>query len=182
MGASAALVYTGTEPERVAALACVDALGPPDVDPETAPDRFARWLVDLERIAERGRVAPAPDDPAARLRERFFAFSDDVARHMAAHGTREIDGVRVWKFDPLHQTISPQPYSVAQARAFWRRITCPTLYVEGAESAFRLDASEVAERCAALRARRVTVAGSGHHPHLERPVELAAILVEFLRG
>ena len=54
--------------------------------------------------------------------------------------------------------------------------------VEGAESAFRLDPDDVAERLAVLRARRVTIAGAGHHPQLERPEETAAVLIEFLNG
>jgi pimeloyl-ACP methyl ester carboxylesterase len=180
MGASAALPYSGTEPERVRALALIDALGPPDMSPADAPNRFAAWIEGVERIEGRGRRALAPEDPTALLRERFPRFPEAAAAHLAVHGTRVVDGTRVWKFDPLHQTTSPQPYYVAQARAFWDRIACPVLYVEGAESPLRLSADETAARLAALRARRVTMPECGHHPHLERPAELAALLVEFL--
>ena len=180
MGASAALVYAGTEPERVSALALVDALGPPDMGAASAPVRFAAWIESVARIEARGRTARAPDDPAALLRERFPRFSPEVARHLAEHGTHVVEGERLWKFDALHQTSSPQPYYVAQARAFWERITCPVLYIEGTESPFRLDPEETAARLAALRARRVTFPDSGHHPHLEQSAEVAALLVEFL--
>jgi len=182
MGAAAALLWAGVEPERAVALVAVDGLGPPGRTPEEAPAHFVTWLEGLERVAERGRTAPAPDDAAARLRERFPRFSPAVARHMAEHGTRIEGGRRVWKFDALHQTTMPQPYYTAQARAFWRRITCPVLYVEGEESAFRLEPGDTAERLAVLRARRVTIAGAGHHPHLERPEATAAVLLEFLNG
>ena len=73
-----------------------------------------------------------------RLQERFPRFSAEVAQHMADWGTRQDQGARLWKFDPLHQTQSPQPYYVAQARAFWRRVACPVLYVEGRETPLRL--------------------------------------------
>src|SRR6185295_2351622 len=139
MGASAALIYAGTEPERVSALVAVDSLGPPDTLPEAAPDRFAYWIGDLARAEVRGPDADAPADAAARLRERFPRFSPEVAQHMAEHGTRPNGSGRVWKFDPLHQTSVPQPFYIAQARAFWRRISCPVLYVEGGESYLRLD-------------------------------------------
>jgi pimeloyl-ACP methyl ester carboxylesterase len=180
MGGSAALIYAGTEPERVSALVAVDSLGPPDTPPETAPDRFASWIGDLARTEARGPYADAPADAAARLRERFPRFSPEVARHMAEHGTRPDGDGRVWKFDPLHQTSAPQPYYVAQARAFWRRITCPVLYVEGGESELRLHPDDVAARLETLRARRVTIAGAGHHPHLERPDALVRVLRAFL--
>jgi pimeloyl-ACP methyl ester carboxylesterase len=101
---------------------------------------------------------------------------------MAEHGTRPEGDARVWKFDPLHQTLSPQPYSVAQARGFWRRVACPVLYVEGGESDLRLEPDDVAERLVALRARRTTVQGAGHHPHLERPEVLVGVLHDFLAG
>jgi pimeloyl-ACP methyl ester carboxylesterase len=182
MGGSAALVYAGTEPERTTALVCIESLGPPDAPVETAPHRFAAWIDDLERTRGRTRPRVTLDEAAARLRERFPRFSPDVARLMADHGTRAEDGARVWKFDPLHQTRSPQPYSVTQARAFWARITCPTLYVEGGASVLRLEASDLAERLRVLRARRVVVADAAHHPHLERPDATARVLLEFLRS
>jgi pimeloyl-ACP methyl ester carboxylesterase len=146
----------------------------------SAPVRFATWVADVERVHERGRRALAPGDPAARLHERFPRFSEAAARHLAAHGTRADGETRVWKFDPLHQTTSPQPYYVAQAREFWRRIACPVLYVDGAESGLRLDPADLATRLALLRARHVTVAGAGHHPHVERPEAFTEILLGFL--
>lgn len=180
MGASAALVYAGTESERVSALACVDALGPPDVGPDAAPVRFAAWLADLERVAGRDQAGVTLEEATARLRERFPRWPKAVTRHMAEHGTRPDGDRRAWKFDPLHQTASPQPYYIAQARAFWRRITCPVLYLEGEESRLRLDPADTAARLAVLRARRVAIPASGHHPHLERPEEFAAALIAFL--
>jgi pimeloyl-ACP methyl ester carboxylesterase len=58
----------------------------------------------------------------------------------------------------------------------------PVLYVEGAESPLRLDPEDQAERLATLRARRATVAGAGHHPHLEQPEAFARIVLDFLGG
>lgn len=182
MGGNAALVYAGTEPERVTALAAIEGLGPPDQPPETAPERFAAWLRDLEGLERRKRRALTLEEATARVRKGFPRFSDDVARHMARSGTRVVDGKRVWKFDPLHQTISPQPYYVAQARAFWGRISCPVLYIDGAASQMGRGIPDLLERLAALRAGRVTIRDAGHHPHLERPRDLAEALVEFLNG
>lgn len=180
MGAGAALSYAGTEPSRVAALVCVDGLGPPDSDPSTAPDRYAWWVRDLERVAERERPVLSLDDAAARLRERFPRFSPALARHMAEHGTRAEGGLRTWKFDPLHQTMSPQPYYVAQARAFWARVACPVLYLEGADSPLRLQPDDVDDRLRTLGARRERIEGAGHHPHLEEPEATARALRAFL--
>jgi pimeloyl-ACP methyl ester carboxylesterase len=180
MGASAALLYAGTEPERVTALVCVDGLGPPDTPPALAPERFERWIEGLERVAGREPFAVVPDDAVARLAARFPRLPEDAVRALVAHNTRRVDGRVVWKFDPLHQTTSPQPYYVAQAEAFWRRIACPVLFVEGGASDLRLDEADTARRLAALRAERVTIQDAGHHPHLETPAALAEAVVRFL--
>jgi pimeloyl-ACP methyl ester carboxylesterase len=180
MGANAALQYAGTEPARVTHLACVDALGPPDMGDESAPRRFNDWIRQLDQLARRAPRRPTLDEAAQRLAERFPRFPPAVARHMAWHGTRPAGPVREWKFDPLHQTLSPYPYTTRRARAFWARITCPVLYVDGAETPFRLSDVDLAERLTLLHATRHTLSDTGHHPHLERPATLARVLLDFL--
>lgn len=181
MGSTAAMLYAGTEPERVTALALIDGLGPPDASaPDPVPVRYQTWIEQLEKNAERDPKPMTLEDAKSRLRDRFPRFSPNVARLMAEHGTRARSGFRVWKFDPLHQTTAPVPFVRAQALAFCRRVTCPTLYVEGAESLLRLEPDDIAERLKTLRAERVVVPGSGHHPHLEQPEALVDILSTFL--
>jgi len=72
------------------------------------------------------------------------------------------------------------PFSRARAASFWRRVTAPVLYLEGGESPLRLDPADRYERLAILRARRRTIAGSGHHPHLQQPETFAEVVLEFL--
>jgi len=180
MGATAAMSYTGLEPERVPALVLVDGLGPPDFESEPAPHRYEAWIRDLARRGERRHRTLTLEQATSRLHARAYHFSLEVARHMAEHGTRVSNGGRRWKFDPLHQTTSPVPFSRARAASFWRRVTAPVLYLEGGESPLRLDPADRDERLAILRARRMTIAGSGHHPHLQQPETFAEVVIEFL--
>jgi len=180
MGATAAMSYTGLEPERVPALVLVDALGPPDFESEPAPHRYEAWIRDLARRGDRRHRTLTLEQATSRLHERVYHFSLEVARHMAEHGTRVSNGGRQWKFDPLHQTTSPVPFSRARAASFWRRVTAPVLYLEGGESPLRLDPADRDERLAILRAQRTTIAGSGHHPHLQQPETFAEVVLEFL--
>ena len=179
MGGGAAILYAGTEPERVSALVSIEGLGMPDMDPEMAPERVIEWLHGLQRVARRPTQPLSLDVALDRFRARFPHFSETVARHMVEHGTRDAGDTRVWKFDPLHQTRAPIPVPVAQARAFWRRVRCPVLYVEGEGSFLRLSAADVSERITALRAQRVTISGAAHHPHHEQPEALAQTLLAF---
>ena len=180
MGGNAALLYAGTEPERVWALASIEGVGPPDSDPAVAPERFAAWVTDLERAEGRERPSMSFEQAVARLRLSYPHLQLDAVEHLAEYATKAEGEALVWKFDPLHQTRSPQPFYVRQGRAFWGRVRCPVLYVEGTESALRIDETDVRERLAALRARRVAIDGCGHHPHLEKPQALAETLVDFL--
>jgi pimeloyl-ACP methyl ester carboxylesterase len=182
MGGNAALTYAGTEPDRVRALVSIEGIGPPGKSPETAPDSYATWISDLERVDQRQGRAITIEDATQRLRERFPGFSEKTARHMAEYGTREYSGKRFWKVDPLHQTNAPQPYYVAQAQSFWRRVSCPVLYVDGTQSFVSLPPADVAERLAVLGASRATIDGAGHHPQLDQPDDLARVVVEFLRA
>lgn len=181
MGGNVSLLYSGSEPDRVEKLALIEGLGPPDAPPGVAPKRFAGWIADLERSAASVRRARPLDEMAARLR-RYFPLTEEISLHLALHGTVASgeDGLRLWKWDPLHTTRAPQPYWVAQARTFWERITCPVLYLEGSRSYLSAEAFDIDQRLAALRAARVTIDGAAHHPHLERPEETARVLLDFL--
>ena len=181
MGGGAALLYAGTEPQHVGALVSIEGLGMPDSDPRDVPQRGAAWRADRRRAGTGRRPPLAFADAVAKLRERNPRFTDAIAHHMVEHGSRAAGDGRQWKFDPLHQTRSPQPTYVAQARAFWSRVSCRVLYVEGSETGLRLPAADLEERLTILRAQRVVVPESGHHPHLEQPEALAGILIDFLQ-
>ncbi|MFM7735846.1 MAG: alpha/beta hydrolase, partial [Alphaproteobacteria bacterium] len=217
MGGSAALLYAGTEPERVSALVLVEGLGPPAADPAQTAERWGAWVGELETIA-RPREPGSSRKPLTlasatrRLAERFPLWSPEVVRHMALHGTRvtgdvgddrdgggagadpaggvasigdgdhrvDQDAPREWRFEPLHQTRSPQPYYVAQARSFWRRVACPVLYVEGTRSYISAAPIEVDARVREIGAERATIEGAGHHPQLERAEETGEVIAGFL--
>jgi len=183
MGGNVAILYTGAEPERVAALAVIEGLGPPDSPPDAAPRRHAGWIADLERLAttaDRERRGQTLDEAAAKLR-RFFPLTEEISLHLARHGTRPTgeDGLVAWKWDPLHATRSPQPYWASQARTFWTRVACPVLYLEGSRSYLSAEKFAIDERLAALRATRITIEGAAHHPHLEQPEQTARVLLDF---
>src|SRR5262249_62277465 len=107
MGATAAMSYTGLEPERVPALVLVDGLGPPDLEGDLAPHRYEAWIRGLARRGERRHRTLTLEQATSRLHERAYAFSLDVARHMAEHGTRVSNGGRPRQFEPLHHTHPP---------------------------------------------------------------------------
>lgn len=180
MGGSVACYWAGMRPERVRALVSLEGIGPPEAQ-TPIPDRTARWI-EMWRTARRAvKVMASVEDAAARLRKHDHLLDEARARALAAHGTRPAAGGGgvVWKHDPLHLTQGPYPYRVDVAAQFWSRVEAPVLYVEGAESRFRLADADTERRLGAFRnVRRTAIAGAGHMMMRHQPAEVARVIAE----
>ncbi len=181
MGGGIVGYLAGAWPDRVHRLALLEGLGPP-ADDTPEPERVAHWIADWRRARTRqARGYASLDEAAKRLQQHDAALDPALALRIAERGTRrDTDGLLRFKHDPLHLTRGPYPFRLDAAEAFWRRIACPTLVVEGSESPFRHLAG-LDERVACLRdARRVVIDGAGHMMQRHKPAELAARLVDHL--
>ena len=85
-----------------------------------------------------------------------------------------------WKFDPLHRTTSPQPFYLEQFREFLRRVRCPALVIQGAESEHRARGDVQARHGWLPGAELVTLPDAGHMVHQDNPEALARTLAPFL--
>lgn len=180
MGGTIACLYAGTHPERVSKLALVEGLGPEGLSFSDAPQRAARWLEQVPAVAE-GAGYASLEEAADRLRRSHPRLTEERARHLAYHGMRRTEaGVWQWKFDPLHRTTSPQPFYVEQFLEFLRRVTCPSLVVQGAESNHRAR-GDIETRYGLLPdATLVTLPEAGHMVQQDNPEALARTLAPFL--
>ena len=180
MGGTIACLYAGTRPERVSKLALVEGMGPSGMSFADAPRRAARWLEQVPAVEE-GTGYASPEEAAERLRRAYPRLTEERARHLAHHGLRRNEaGGWQWRFDPLHRTISPQPFYLEQFREFLQRVTCPSLVVQGAESEHRERGDLEARYKLLAGAELLTVAGAGHMVQQDNPVALARILAPFL--
>jgi pimeloyl-ACP methyl ester carboxylesterase len=87
--------------------------------------------------------------------------------------------------DPAHKVVYPVLYRYEEARACWREVTAPTLWVDASESKglarVGLDAAQYAERRTSFRnLRYVTLSDAGHMLHHDQPERLAQRIEEFL--
>jgi len=177
MGGGIAAYWAGARPERPAALALLEGLGPPDQRDVDVAARAGLWIDGWRGARRAFRPMASLAAAAARLRKHDPLLGDALALRLAEHGTRVTDDGLVWKHDPLHLTQGPHPFRLDAAAQFWRRIACPVLVVDGAESTLNLSDADRAARRAELRdVRHVVLPGAGHMMQRHQPTALAALL------
>ena len=185
LGGNVAALYAGVRPQRVAKLVNLEGFGMPPTVPEDAPRRYARWLDELH---ERPRLRPYRDfaELAQRLRQGNSRLTDARAHFLARHWGRAVeDGSVVLRGDPAHKIVNPVLYRYEEARACWRQVGAPVLWVEAAQTdtpaRMKLDATALAERRAAFaNLRYEVVKDAGHMLHHDQPEALARLIEDFL--
>lgn len=186
LGGAVALQYTAVYPERVHKVVAIEGLGPPPAMIEKmtgvpAAARMQNWIDQMRKLAMRQpRRYPTPEAAIARMREENAFLSEEQARHLTLQGVqRNEDGTFSWKFDNYVRAFSPYRFDVADVRALWARITCPTLLVRGTES-WASDPEKDGRLSAFQNARFVNVAGAGHWVHHDRLDDFLRVVREFL--
>jgi pimeloyl-ACP methyl ester carboxylesterase len=186
MGGGQTITAAATTPERIAWLVNLDGLGPP-VDnfvEEDVAELATRSLDDIDRFCA---GTPRPWASRAELAERRGAINIRLPRsfldHLVEHGTREVDGGFVWKWDPRFRTGVPAGFSLELILAQYPHVTSPTLVlVSSEEDAWTEVHDDEAERRTALLAdgRLESVPGAGHYVHVEQPDFVVDRITRFL--
>ena len=183
MGGNVATLYAGIRPERVAGIVNLEGFGLRPTDPVEAPARYARWL-DQVRGEPGFRVYADRAAFAARLRHDNPRLTPERAAFLAEHlAEAEEGGVRL-AADPRHRWANPILYRIEEARACWRRVTAPVLWLRGGDSAFMREyipqEDDYGERLACFAAaREARLDECGHNLHHDRPEEVARLIEEF---
>ena len=187
MGGGLVLEAARAVPERVRQVVSLDGFGPPPFPPEQQAQSVARLrgFLDQRRAVQRRpdwRPYASLDQLVERRRAQNPRLGVEWLRYFAFHGARRAaDGWR-WKADPL-LALDAGPWRPEWIAPGYARLQQPLLAVIGSEDDTwgPLPESILAPRLAGVRAlTRATVAGAGHFIHIERPVETAALLLDWL--
>jgi pimeloyl-ACP methyl ester carboxylesterase len=184
LGGNVAALYAGIRPERVAKLVNLEGFGMPPTQPEQAPKRYRAWLDELK---EKPGLRPYAnfDELAERLRKNNARLTPERAAFLARHWGKEEGGRVVLRGDPAHKIINPLLYRYEEARAVWREVRAPVLWVEASDSdtlkRMKLDPAHLAERRAAfVNLRLELVRDAGHMLHHDQPEAVARLIEGFL--
>ncbi len=172
MGGTHAIRLAGSHPERVTRLVVVDA------GPEPMPEGAERARrLSLERPE---RFANA-DEALAYLRRTSPGYADEVYAKRLRWLFRDEDGGLAWRSsrDALTSIMTG-----ARRGDLWdalRAIRCPVLLVRGTRS--NVLSAEVAQRMVkTLADGRLIELDARHNVALDRPTELARVVVDFARA
>lgn len=185
MGGNVGSLYAGIRPARVARLVILEGFGLNDSRPQDAPGRYARWLSEIEKgVGFRDYVSF--EELAGRLHANNPRLRPDRALFLARHwGMAAPNGRVALRADPAHKRVNPVLYRLEEAKACWRNITAPALWVQGADSqstsVLKMSAEDREARrvCFGRPVERV-IQDCGHMLHHDQPERVAALIEDFL--
>lgn len=193
MGGQITMLYTGARPERIRRLVNLEGFGMPATRPEQAPRRYAKWMDELKAF-HRGELDlksyDSAEGVAARLMKTNRRLSRDKAEWLARHWAHEGADGR-WRIlgDAAHKITNAQLFRVDEVLAVYRRIACPTLWVEAGDDSLaqwwqgRFTLEEFHQRLAEVPdLRKARVDDAGHMFHHDQPAVLARLIEDFLDG
>ncbi len=185
MGGIVACLYAGICPERVRRLVSVEGFGLPATEPGQVVGRLRKWLGELREQPGFGEHAGF-EVIATRLMRNNKRLSQDKADFLARYMAAEASPGRVrYTADPRHKMVNPVLYRLEEAKAIWREVTAPTLWIQGDDdwlaSWLKEDTDTMAERTACFRDFRLeTIMDAGHMLHHDQPQALASLIESFL--
>lgn len=184
MGGIVACLYAGVRPERVARLVSIEGFGLAATQPEQAPARLRRWLDEL-RAPQTFHHHADLQVIAQRLQKTNPRLSDDKALYLASWLAQTTPQGVSYRADPHHKLVNPVLYRLEEAKACWRAITAPTLWIQSdapfLQAMLKETTEETAERKACFaNLQQLVISDSGHMLHHDQPAALAAALQQFL--
>ena len=124
---------------------------------------------------------PSFDAALARMQEANSNLSPEQARHLTSHSLKQNgDGTCSWKFDNAVRVFPPYDMAAPEVEDLWRRITCPSLFINGDKS-WSPNAEADGKTKFFKNAKAVTIADAGHWMHHDQFDAVCGVLRDFLK-
>ena len=185
MGGNIVGLFAGARASRVAKLVILEGFGLHPTDPVEAPHRYAKWL-DQARAGAALRCYADVGEFAQRLQRDNPRLTKVKAHFLARNFSRPLPDGRIgYAADPWHRVTNPVLYRFEEAKACWRTVTAPVLWVVARDShlyrEFAGRADDYAARLASFSdLREEVLEDCGHMLHHDQPARLARSIEAFL--
>ena len=185
MGGNIAGLYTGVFPEKVNKLILAEGFGMPPRDASDAPNHLKKWL-GQKHVNPTLKPYKSLDDVAQRLIDNTPALTHPQALFLAEHWAAEQpNGEFQLRADPKHKMVNPILYRSTEASFFWKRITCPTLWLHSDSGWLRKFMKDDYETINEYRSNyqnlsEETITHSTHMMHHVQPKKIAAAIESFM--
>lgn len=184
LGGIVASLYAGIRPERVAGFVNLEGFALWVSAPGETPGRFEKWLQQIRDHDSAFRHYNHRAEFSAKLCRDNLRLTRERAAFLAEHSLLDTGNGLVFAADPHHRWISPVLYPLDEAKACWRRVTAPTLWVAGRDSHIMKqfvdhpDDYQARMACFA-NVQETLIDNCGHNLHHDQPETLAGLLDKF---
>jgi pimeloyl-ACP methyl ester carboxylesterase len=164
-------------PERVQLVAMVDAIVPPPLAAEKAPEQLAQSIRDVARKqGKSGRVFDNIDAAVMARKKGFHVMSDAASRLIVERGVKPVAGGYAWSSDPRLMAASAFKLSEDHIKAFISAVSAPVeLFIADSGLPGMLEQQKhVLEWFPQLRLHELE---GGHFMHMENQVAYIAGIV-----
>ena len=181
MGGAIATIVAASAPERINKLLLIEALGPIAGIAEEAGQRL-RQAVSARRYLANDKAARIIPDLETAVKARLAAsnMSSDAARLIVQRNLQAVSGGYVWRSDPRMMLPTHVRTDESFIRSWIRAIEAQTLVIAADPAPIYFTPEQRAARLAELKNGQLAVIAGGHHLHMERPDEVAKIILAFL--
>lgn len=181
LGGILASLYAASFPEKVSAMACIDALGPLTLPADTSVEQI-RASVESRLPKPKRSGANRPINLESAIKARC-SVSDTRPEHARVILSRNLAGNEqdgyYWCSDPRLRTKSTLRLTEQQAQNVLESITCP-VWVGGATDSFKTLAKVYEKRKVWLKNSKFELFSGGHHFHMVNPRAVGSAIRKFV--
>lgn len=176
-GAIIGVLASGTFPDRVHSITMVDALVPPPLAAEEAPEQLAKSITDVARRQNRQTNVFADIEVAVAARQNgYHKMADASARLIVERGVKPVSEGYTWSSDPRLMSASAFKLTQEHILAFISKVSAKSQLIVADKGLKGLLEKQkpVIEQFTGLEVHEME---GGHFLHMEDQVEAVAALV-----
>jgi len=186
MGGNIVTMYAGIQPQRVASVLILEALGMPPTKPDEAPEKYRRWLREITS-SEPSKVYPNVDIFKVSIRNGNPTLNEAIVEDLVGLWGRPYgdQGAMQLKHDHKHRYANPVRYNFDDVLEVWKEVTANVGLVMAAQSWMyrRFNKSgriEQAKEVLNIADQHYwLVQNSAHMLHIEQPEQTADCIKAF---